>query len=287
MSSSVLSLVLAARRVDRATPNGGRIDVGGQVTAAVAIGGLTFAIIEALRMGWAEPAVLVAVAGALFGSVTFVVCEHRATNPMLPPALARRPLFTRAALIGALFQFGFSGQVFVLSLFFQQGRGESTLKAGLSFLPMTVLVAVSDLLAPRIVRRIGSLRTLPLHERMRIQITALEPHPNDPDSGGHGHERRGPDISDGLPEPRLTRVYRLDAALGEPLDLGRITQGRRRIVPLTGGTLSGPELNGDLIGGTSADWQIVLPDGTAPGDIRYTLKTDGGALLYVHPNSAG
>jgi hypothetical protein len=85
----------------------------------------------------------------------------------------------------------------------------------------------------------------------------------------------------GLPEPRLTRVYRLEAALGEPLDLGDVSQGHRRIVPLTGGTFTGPDLNGKLLPGASADWQIVLPDGTALGDIRYTLQTDGGALLYV------
>jgi hypothetical protein len=84
-----------------------------------------------------------------------------------------------------------------------------------------------------------------------------------------------------LPAPRLTRVYRLEAALGEPLDLGDVSQGRRRIVPLTGGTFTGPDLNGKLLPGASADWQIVLPDGTALGDIRYTLQTDGGALLYV------
>jgi hypothetical protein len=69
--------------------------------------------------------------------------------------------------------------------------------------------------------------------------------------------------------------------LGEPLDLGDVAQGRRRIVPLTSGTFAGPELNGTLLPGTSADWQVVLPDGTAVGDIRYTLQTDGGDLLYV------
>ena len=84
-----------------------------------------------------------------------------------------------------------------------------------------------------------------------------------------------------LPEPRLTRVYRLEAVLGEPLDLGDVSQGHRRIVPLTGGTFGGPELNGKLLPGASADWQIVLPDGTTLGDIRYTLQTDDGALLYV------
>jgi Protein of unknown function (DUF3237) len=87
--------------------------------------------------------------------------------------------------------------------------------------------------------------------------------------------------SDHLPEPRLTRVYRLEATLGQPLDLGDVAQGHRRIVPQTGGTFTGPELNGKLLPGASADWQIVLSDGTALGDIRYTLQTDTGELLYV------
>jgi len=84
-----------------------------------------------------------------------------------------------------------------------------------------------------------------------------------------------------LPEPRLTRIYRLEAMLGEPVDVGDVGPGRRRIVPLAGGAFWGPELNGKLLPGASADWQIVLRDGTALGDIRYTLQTDGGALLYV------
>ena len=88
-------------------------------------------------------------------------------------------------------------------------------------------------------------------------------------------------MSNQLPDPRLTQVYRLEATLAQPLDLGDIAQGHRRIVPLTGGTFTGPEINGKLLPGASADWQIVLPDGTALGDIRYTLQTDGGALLYV------
>ena len=73
-----------------------------------------------------------------------------------------------------------------------------------------------------------------------------------------------------LPDPSLTRVYRLEATLGEPLDLGDLARAARRIVPLTGGTFAGPELNGKLLPGSSADWQTVLPDGTAlsrPGSV--------------------
>jgi Protein of unknown function (DUF3237) len=84
-----------------------------------------------------------------------------------------------------------------------------------------------------------------------------------------------------LPKPRLTHVYRLEATLGQPLDLGDTAQGHRRIVPLTGGRFSGPEISGELLAGASADWQTILPDGTVLGDIRYTLQTDPGELIYV------
>jgi len=125
---------------------------------------------------------------------------------------------------------------------------------------------------------------LPLSDWMRVTITPLEPHPNDPapDAGSRAAAGlRNPSMGHQLPVPRLTLVYRLEAALGQPLDLGTIAQGQRRIVPQTGGTFTGPEIHGTLLPGASADWQTILPDGTALGDIRYTLQTDRGDLLYV------
>ena len=88
-----------------------------------------------------------------------------------------------------------------------------------------------------------------------------------------------------LPEPRLALVYRLDATVAPPLELGEIPPGRRRIVALTDGTFTGPDLKGTLLPVGSADWQTVLPDGTAHGEIRYTLQTDKGELLAVESRS--
>jgi muconolactone delta-isomerase len=122
------------------------------------------------------------------------------------------------------------------------------------------------------------LGALPLADWMHVTVTPLEAHPNDPAA-------REPAISSQLPAPGLSLAYRLDATLAEPLDLGAGARGHRRIVALTGGTFTGPELNGRLLPGASADWQIVLDDGTALGDIRYTLQTDGGDLLYVRSRS--
>jgi muconolactone delta-isomerase len=111
----------------------------------------------------------------------------------------------------------------------------------------------------------GLLSDLPLADWLHVTVTPLESHPNDPP----------------LPGPGLSRVLRLEATTGEPLDLGDTARGRRRIVPLTGGTFAGPKLNGKLLPGASADWQIVLADGTTLVDVRYTLHTDAGALIYV------
>jgi muconolactone delta-isomerase len=117
------------------------------------------------------------------------------------------------------------------------------------------------------------LRDLPLGGWMHATVTPLEPHPNDPLNRRAGGFR--------LPSARLTPVYRLEATVGQPLELGETRYGRRRIVPLTGGTFTGPDLSGTLLPGASADWQTVLPDGTALGEIRYTLQTKEGDLLYV------
>ena len=119
----------------------------------------------------------------------------------------------------------------------------------------------------------GLLAALPLADWLHVTVTPLEPHPNDPPAAASFGEQ--------LPDPRLAPIFRLEATIGEALDLGDTAQGHRRIVPLTDGTFTGPHLNGKLLAGASADWQIVLPDGTALGDVRCTLETDGGDLLYV------
>ena len=128
----------------------------------------------------------------------------------------------------------------------------------------------------------GLLGALPLADWMHVTVTPLEAHPNDPAAR---KPAISPQLPAQLPAPRLSLTYRLDATLAHPLDLGDTAQGHRRIVALTGGTFTGPELNGRLLPGASADWQIVLGDGTALGDIRYTLQTDGGDLLYVQSRS--
>ena len=90
-----------------------------------------------------------------------------------------------------------------------------------------------------------------------------------------------------LPDPVLRQVYRLKAVMDQPLDFGDVLARQRRVVPLVGGVFTGPELNGNLLPGGSTSWQTVLPAGTALIEIRYTLRTDRGALLYVLSSGVG
>jgi hypothetical protein len=80
--------------------------------------------------------------------------------------------------------------------------------------------------------------------------------------------------------PALVFVMTLRVHVGTPVEIGATTRGRRRIVPILGGTCEGPEVRGSVLNG-GADWQIVRPDGLTELDARYALETDRGELIYV------
>ena len=84
-----------------------------------------------------------------------------------------------------------------------------------------------------------------------------------------------------LPNPELRHVYRIDAELDAPVELGDTPLGHRRIIPWRRGRAAGPYFDAELLPAGGADWQIVRASGSSVADIRYTLKTNRGALLYV------
>ena len=78
----------------------------------------------------------------------------------------------------------------------------------------------------------------------------------------------------------LTHVFTAHVDIGVPLDLGPVSTGRRRIVPILGGSVTGPRLTATVLPG-GADWQIIRADGTAEVVARYTLQTADGTLISV------
>ena len=79
---------------------------------------------------------------------------------------------------------------------------------------------------------------------------------------------------------RLESMFRATITLAPPQELGDAPLGRRRIIPITGGSIEGARLKGRVLPG-GADWQVVRADGVADLDARYTVQTEDGALIYV------
>lgn len=83
------------------------------------------------------------------------------------------------------------------------------------------------------------------------------------------------------PPPALVFAFELRAKVADPVVIGQVPHGLRRIVAITGGTVSGPQMNGVVVPNSGADWQMIQPDGFSELDTRYTLRSDKGELVYV------
>jgi len=117
-----------------------RLDVPGLVTSGVGLFALTYALIQANTYGWASARILTAFAIAVVGLVAFVIIEMRSRVPMLDLSLFRNPTFSGANTAMLLIALAMFGVFFFVSLYMQQILGYSPVKAGLVFVPMTVLI---------------------------------------------------------------------------------------------------------------------------------------------------
>lgn len=80
--------------------------------------------------------------------------------------------------------------------------------------------------------------------------------------------------------PELELLYESTGRLGEPIELGRMPDGARRVIPILGGSVDGPKIFGEILPG-SADWQVTRDDGVIVVDATYVIRTDDGVHLQV------
>ena len=84
-----------------------------------------------------------------------------------------------------------------------------------------------------------------------------------------------------LPAPQLEHVCDLAVTIADPVEVGQTPAGLRRMIPITGGTVTGPRLNGQVLAG-GADFQLILNGGTqAHLDARYVIELDDGSRVFV------
>lgn len=80
--------------------------------------------------------------------------------------------------------------------------------------------------------------------------------------------------------PPMSFAFEEVATLAPAQVLGQTPLGRRQSIPITGGTFSGPGVNGRILPG-GADYQLVRPDGAVMIDADYMLQTDDGVIIHV------
>jgi DHA2 family methylenomycin A resistance protein-like MFS transporter len=152
---AVAALALAGRAVPATGPRPRAVDLPGQVLGVAALGLLTWALVEAGQAGWTSPLVLGGFGLSAAAWAAFAWTEYRATDPMLPLRLLRRPAFRAGSAVGLLINLGFYGQLFLMSLYFQDVRGYSALATGLALLPEAALLIVASTASGRIMARTG------------------------------------------------------------------------------------------------------------------------------------
>jgi EmrB/QacA subfamily drug resistance transporter len=160
----VITVVLGFRVIPRARygrPTHAPIpDFAGAALSMLALAALVYGLIESATLGWSSPLIIGAFALAAAAAAGFIATQHtaagRGRQPLMPLELWRSRGFIGANLAGLAYFFTLFGILYFFSIDLQQYRHYSTLVAGLSFLPMTILMALIGPVAGRLSARFST-----------------------------------------------------------------------------------------------------------------------------------
>jgi hypothetical protein len=88
------------------------------------------------------------------------------------------------------------------------------------------------------------------------------------------------DAGPNAPAPSLAYAFSVRATLAPPVEQGEIDGKRSRFIAVTGGTVSGPRLEGEVLPG-GGDWQTIAPTGLTEVWARYSIKAKDGTVIAV------
>jgi EmrB/QacA subfamily drug resistance transporter len=133
----------------------GRPDLGGAALAVLALGGITFGLIEGPSFGWSSPIVVTMVVLGISAGIAFVLVERARANPMLPLTMFRTTQFSAANAVTFVVYGALGATLFLLPIDLQVVAGYSPLESGLALLPLTVIMLTLSARSGRLAHRIG------------------------------------------------------------------------------------------------------------------------------------
>src|SRR5512142_758918 len=159
----VLAAIAAERYIaEGRNPERARgFDLPGAVTATAGLSLLVLGIVRTSVTGWGSASTLAFMGGGLALLAVFVVIEGRfAKSPLMPLRIYRSRTLSAANLVVLMLGAAMFAMWFFVSLYLQQVLHFSPIQAGVSFLPMTALLATCSTMSSRMVQRFGAKQLL-------------------------------------------------------------------------------------------------------------------------------
>jgi EmrB/QacA subfamily drug resistance transporter len=137
-----------------------RLDAPGAVTVTLALVSMVSGITTAGQKGWGDPFAWGAVLVAAVLLAVFLRIESRVAEPLVAPALLRRPNIAWGNLAGLVAFATWTSMVFPLTLYLQEVLDYRAITTGLIFAWLGVGTVVGGLIAPRIIGRTSARTTI-------------------------------------------------------------------------------------------------------------------------------
>jgi EmrB/QacA subfamily drug resistance transporter len=280
-----LALGIWAIAESRAELTSRRLDLPGLVTSALALFALTYALIEGQDTGWTSAVILAAFGVTAAGLAAFLLIESRAEQPMVSLRIFRSREFSGGIGTMMIWGFGILGIYFFTSLYLQDILGFSPTKAGLSFVPMALCIAVFSVLSPRIASLLGRHRAVSFG--MVVMVVGLVLFARQGAGAGYGSLMPGFMLfgaGAGLMNVPLTNAIMDSAPAAQSGIASALMNASREVSGLLGVTIIGAVLStvraSSLRGGTSAPAAFL--DGYHTGLwVTIAVLAAGAVLSYV------
>lgn len=142
-----------------------KIDFVGALLCTLGLAGIVFALIEQPILGWGSPLIFVSLLIGVSCLITFIFFEKKNSQPMLPLSLFKVRNFSVGNLATLAIYAGLSLSIFIITVFVQQVGHYSAFEAGLSIIPITLLMfflsskfgALAGKIGPRLLMTLGPL----------------------------------------------------------------------------------------------------------------------------------
>ena len=130
-------------------------DIAGALSVTAGLSVMVYALVDATDAGWGSTQTIGLLALAAVLLAAFVAIELRSPQPLVPFRIFRIRTLTGANVVGILIGASLFSMFFFISLYMQQVLGYSAIHAGLSYLPLALMIIVTAGVASQLVTKVG------------------------------------------------------------------------------------------------------------------------------------